>query len=101
VLLESFAIRRGSGGTGRHQGGDGTIRRLRFLEPMTAAILASRRKIAPHGLAGGGPGKTGITRVERTDGSVLVLASSDKAEMATGDVIIVETPGGGGYGPPA
>jgi 5-oxoprolinase (ATP-hydrolysing) len=98
VLLESFSIRRGSGGAGRHKGGDGTIRRLRFLEPMIAAILASRRVVVPHGMAGGSPGRVGVTRVERVDGSVQVLASSDKAELGAGDVIVIETPGGGGFG---
>ncbi|WP_404383854.1 hydantoinase B/oxoprolinase family protein [Caenispirillum salinarum] len=98
VLLESFAIRRGSGGAGRHRGGDGTVRRLRFLEGMTAAILSNHRRIAPYGMAGGEPGAVGRTAVERRDGSVEELGSTDQTEMHPGDVIVVETPGGGGFG---
>jgi 5-oxoprolinase (ATP-hydrolysing) len=98
VLLESFEIRRGSGGAGRRRGGDGACRRLRFLEPMTAAILSSHRKVAPFGVAGGMPGALGRNWVERADGSRLDLSGTDKAEMAVGDVFVIETPGGGGYG---
>jgi 5-oxoprolinase (ATP-hydrolysing) len=98
VLLESFEIRRGSGGAGRRRGGDGARRRLRFLEPMTAAILSSHRKVAPFGVAGGAPGALGRNWVERADGSRLDLSGTDKAEMAVGDVFVIETPGGGGYG---
>ena len=98
VLVESFRIRRGSGGAGRWRGGDGVIRRLRFLEPMTAAILANHRKIAPFGLKGGADGAVGRTWVQRTDGSVQELASQDSAAMRPGDALVVETPGGGGFG---
>ncbi|MCB9947135.1 MAG: hydantoinase B/oxoprolinase family protein [Rhodospirillaceae bacterium] len=101
VLLERFHIRRGSGGRGRHHGGDGAVRRLRFLEPMTAAILANHRKVAPFGLDGGEPGQVGETWVERTDGTRQVLAHTDKTEMAAGDVLVVATPGGGGFGRPS
>ncbi len=101
VLLESFSVRRGSGGRGRHRGGDGTVRRLRFLEPMTASILSSHRKVANFGVAGGAPGALGRNAVERADGSVEALGGTDKVEMAPGDVIVIETPGGGGYGPAA
>jgi len=100
VLLESFSIRRGSGGRGRHRGGDGTVRRVRFLEPMTAAILSSHRQVAPFGLAGGEPGATGRNRVERADGRVEELGGTDQTEMAAGDVFVIETPGGGGHGAP-
>ncbi|MEO3434039.1 hydantoinase B/oxoprolinase family protein [Inquilinus sp. CAU 1745] len=100
VLLERFEIRRGSGGAGRHRGGDGTVRALRFLEPMTAAILANNRKVAPYGVAGGQPGAVGRTTVRRIDGTVQELGSTDKTEMAVGDALIVETPGGGGFGDP-
>jgi 5-oxoprolinase (ATP-hydrolysing) len=99
VRVDSFAIRRGSGGAGRWRGGDGAIRRLRFLEPMTAAILSGHRRIAPYGMAGGRPGNTGRNAVERSDGRVIELQACDRMEMDTGDVFIVETPGGGGYGP--
>jgi len=98
VLLESFAIRRGSGGRGRHRGGDGTVRRVRFREAMTAAILSGHRKVAPYGMAGGEPGKTGRNYVIRTDGSQDELTSTDKTEMNPGDVFVIETPGGGGFG---
>jgi 5-oxoprolinase (ATP-hydrolysing) len=98
VLLEDFSIRRGSGGEGRHKGGDGVVRRLRFLEPMTAAILANRRRVAPYGLAGGRPGQGGRTYVLRKDGAVKDLRSVDQVEMEAEDVFVIETPGGGGYG---
>ncbi len=98
VLLESFAIRRGSGGRGRWRGGDGAVRRVRFLEPMTAAILSEHRRIAPYGMAGGEPGAVGRNRVERASGEVIELKACDRVEMRTGDVFVIETPGGGGYG---
>ncbi|MDA8230587.1 MAG: hydantoinase B/oxoprolinase family protein [Magnetospirillum sp.] len=98
VLVDGFTIRRGSGGEGRHRGGDGVIRRIRFREPMTAAILSNRRRIAPFGLAGGGDAKPGRNAVERADGTVEELPGTAKVEMAPGDTIVIETPGGGGYG---
>ena len=98
VVLESFGVRHGSGGAGAHKGGDGIIRRVRFQQPMTAAILSNRREVAPYGMAGGAPGKVGENRVERTDGSVVRLKGADQAEMGAGDVFVIETPGGGGYG---
>jgi 5-oxoprolinase (ATP-hydrolysing) len=100
VRLDSFEIRHGSGGPGRHKGGDGARRRVRFLEPMTAAILSSHRRIAPFGAAGGTPGALGRNWVERADGIQLALAGTDQAELGPGDVFVIETPGGGGYGPP-
>jgi 5-oxoprolinase (ATP-hydrolysing) len=100
VLLEAFAIRRGSGGAGRHKGGDGTLRRIRFLKPMTAAILSGRRKVPPYGMAGGEPGAQGRNRVERADSSHEALGSQAEVEMHPGDVFVIETPGGGGYGKP-
>jgi 5-oxoprolinase (ATP-hydrolysing) len=99
VMLESFEIRRGSGGRGRWRGGDGALRRLRFLEPMTAAILSGRRRVAPHGMAGGAPGLPGRNYVIRKQGARVELGPFDQAEMASGDVFVIETPGGGGYGP--
>ncbi len=98
VLLESFEIRHGSGGRGKWNGGDGAIRRVRFLEPMTAAILSGHRRIQPYGMAGGEPGKVGRNRIERAGGGILELSGADKAELAAGDVFVIETPGGGGYG---
>ena len=98
VLLEAFAIRRGSGGAGAWQGGDGTTRRVRFRAPMRANILSNRRKIAPFGLMGGSDGAVGVNRIERADGSVETLDATASADMAPGDVFVIETPGGGGYG---
>ena len=98
VLLEDFTIRTGSGGKGAHKGGDGTIRRLRFLEPMTAAILSGHRRIPPYGMAGGEPGACGVNRLERADGSEVHLNETGQVEAGTGDVFVIETPGGGGYG---
>ena len=98
VLLEAFAIRTGSGGAGAQPGGDGTVRRLRFREPMRAAILSNRRRVAPFGLAGGKPGTVGVNSVRRADGTVEPLGSTAAVEMAAGDVFVIETPGGGGWG---
>ncbi len=98
VLLEEFSIRRGSGGRGRWCGGDGVRRRLRFLEPMTASILSNRRVVAPFGLAGGGDGMCGRNYVVRVDGGLLELGATAAVEMSPGDVFVIETPGGGGYG---
>ncbi|MEE8188333.1 MAG: hydantoinase B/oxoprolinase family protein [Kiloniellales bacterium] len=98
VILESFSIRHGSGGAGRHRGGDGIIRRVRFLEPMTAAIVSGHRRVPPYGMAGGEPGKTGRNYVERADGTIEELSGTDMAEMNPGDVFVIETPGAGGYG---
>ena len=98
VLLEEFSIRRGSGGDGAHRGGDGAVRRVRFLEPLTAGILSNHRRTAPFGLAGGGDGAVGVNRVERADGSVEPLGATAELEMGEGDVFVIETPGGGGFG---
>ncbi|MBW7849936.1 MAG: hydantoinase B/oxoprolinase family protein [Rhodospirillales bacterium] len=98
VLVEEFAIRTGSGGEGRWRGGDGVIRRIRFREPMTAAILSNRRRVAPFGLDGGGDGAPGRNAVLRADGRIEALPGTAQVEMAAGDAIIIETPGGGGYG---
>ncbi len=98
VLLESFAIRPGSGGSGRHRGGDGTVRRLRFLEPMTASILAGHRRIPPFGLDGGDAGTCGRNAVERSSGTTEILAGCDQTELQAGDTLVIETPGGGGFG---
>ena len=102
VRLDSYAIRVGSGGAGRWRGGDGGVRRVRFLEPMTAAILANGRRRGPFGMAGGGDGAPGANRIERADGTIEVLGHIGSARMGAGDVFVIETPGGGGYGvPPA
>ncbi|WP_293277174.1 MULTISPECIES: hydantoinase B/oxoprolinase family protein [unclassified Microcoleus] len=101
VLLESFAIRANSGGNGNHRGGNGVVRRVRFLEAMTAGILSGRRVISPCGLHGGEAGKVGRNYVERFDGNVEELGSTASVEMRSGDVFVIETPGGGGYGFPS
>jgi 5-oxoprolinase (ATP-hydrolysing) len=98
VRVEEFRIRSGSGGAGHRRGGDGVVRRIRFLEPMTAAILSGRRRIAPHGLHGGEPGRVGRNAVERAAGAVEELPGTAQVAMRAGDVFVIETPGGGGYG---
>lgn len=98
VILEQFAIRRGSGGEGKYHGGDGVIRRIRFLEPMTANIISSHRKIPPYGIQGGAPGKIGHNWLQRTGGERIELGGCARVEMNPGDVFVIETPGGGGYG---
>ncbi|MBX3606697.1 MAG: hydantoinase B/oxoprolinase family protein [Piscinibacter sp.] len=100
VRLESYAIRGGSGGAGQWRGGDGGVRRVRFLEPMTASILSNGRHHGAFGMAGGAPGAPGVNRVERADGRVEALDHIGSVEMQPGDVFVIETPGGGGYGPP-
>jgi 5-oxoprolinase (ATP-hydrolysing) len=98
VLVEEFHIRRGTGGGGRFKGGDGVLRRIRFREAMTAAILSGHRRIAPYGLEGGEPGALGHNWVERADGAIVELQGTDRIDMKPGDCFIIETPGGGGYG---
>jgi 5-oxoprolinase (ATP-hydrolysing) len=98
VRLEDFRIRRGSGGAGRHCGGDGSERRVRFLQPMTAVLLANHRIVAPFGLAGGKPGATGQNWIERVDGSIERFGATHAAQMNAGDVFVIQTPGGGGFG---
>ncbi|MYX29317.1 5-oxoprolinase [Streptomyces sp. SID8381] len=100
VRVEEFAVRHGSGGAGRWPGGDGAVRRIRFLEPMTVSTLSQHRRVPPYGMAGGEPGALGSARVERADGTVVPLGSSGSADVGPGDVLVVVTPGGGGYGPP-
>ena len=100
VLLERFEVRRGSGGRGAHNGGDGVVRRLRFGEPMTANLLSSCRRIAPFGAAGGEEGARGRNLLERADGTVTELAGCARVEVGEGDVMEIHTPGGGGYGAP-
>ncbi len=101
VRLDSYEIRTGSGGAGRWRGGDGGVRRVRFLQPMTAAILSNGRLHGAFGAAGGSAGAPGINRVERADGRVEPLAYIAQVAMQAGDVFVVETPGGGGWGRPA
>ena len=98
VRIRAHRIRDGSGGTGKFRGGDGSVRRVEFLEPMEAALLSGRRKQAPPGLKGGGDGVPGTARVIRRDGSQETLPALFRIEVGPGDVIEIETPGGGGYG---
>jgi 5-oxoprolinase (ATP-hydrolysing) len=98
VRLDRFAIRRGTGGAGRWRGGDGVVRAITALEPMVATIVASRRTVAPFGLAGGQAGSTGQQWARRADGRWLTLAGSDQIALEPGDTIVIETPGGGGWG---
>jgi 5-oxoprolinase (ATP-hydrolysing) len=99
VRVESYEIRRGSGGGGRWPGGDGGRRRIRFLEPMTVTTLSGHRRVPPYGMAGGRPGALGRHWVERSDGTVTPMDGCDSVPVAAGDVFVIETPGGGGYRP--
>lgn len=101
VRLERFAIRKGSGGAGHHRGGDGVVRRVMALEPLTATIVSSRRSEGPFGLEGGAAGQAGRQWVERADGSRVDLGGTAEVPLAIGDAIVIETPGGGGFGTPA
>jgi 5-oxoprolinase (ATP-hydrolysing) len=98
VQLDSFAIRRGSGGAGAHRGGDGVERRIRFLKPMTAVLLANRRRVSPFGLEGGEPAAPGANWIERADGTREQFGATHQASMERGDVFVIQTPGGGGFG---
>ena len=98
VILESFEIRAGSGGKGKYNGGNGVVRKVRFLESVVANIISGHRKVPPYGLHGGQPGKTGSNRVIHADGSQTSLGGTDRIDLRPGDVVIIETPGGGGYG---
>jgi 5-oxoprolinase (ATP-hydrolysing) len=100
VRLDSYQIRQGSGGAGQWHGGNGGVRRVRFLEPMTASILSNGRVHPSFGMAGGEAGQAGVNRVLRADGQVEELAHIGQAEMQVGDVFEIATPGGGGYGRP-
>jgi len=101
VRLESYAVRHGSGGRGRWHGGDGATRRLRFLEAMTVTTLSSHRRIPAFGLQGGTPGALGRHWIEHPDGTATPMSACDSKPLAPGDVFVIETPGGGGFGPPS
>jgi 5-oxoprolinase (ATP-hydrolysing) len=101
VRLERFGIRTGSGGAGKHGGGDGVIKELLFLQPVTLSLLSQHRTEGPYGMAGGEPGEPGRQRVIRADGRVIELAGIDGADLDAGDRLILETPGGGGWGTPS
>ena len=99
VMLQRFSIRKGSGGNGKHRGGDGVIRRFQFTEALTVSILSNRRELPPFGLNGGSEGALGINRLIRKDGHEVLLKGIDQVEVLPGDIIEISTPGGGGYGP--
>ncbi|MGI9612728.1 MAG: hydantoinase B/oxoprolinase family protein, partial [Acidimicrobiales bacterium] len=99
LRVDSFRIRSGSGGEGRHRGGDGVVRELTFLEQMTLTLLGSHRITDPYGLSGGLAGARGHDYVRRRNGEVDQLAGADETELVSGDTFVMETPGGGGYGP--
>jgi len=98
VRLERFEIRHGSGGDGKHKGGDGIIRAVRFLEPMTASILSNHRVVPPFGLEGGEPGAVGRNSLVKASGEEVPLGHRAEVEMKPGDMFVIETPGGGGFG---
>jgi 5-oxoprolinase (ATP-hydrolysing) len=98
VLLREFSLRAGSGGIGAFHGGDGLVREVEFRESMTAGILANHRRVAPFGLAGGGPGRVGVNRVIRRDGTSETLQGTAELAVDAGDRLRIETPGGGAYG---
>jgi 5-oxoprolinase (ATP-hydrolysing) len=101
VRVREFSIRRGSGGNGQHRGGDGITRRLEFLRPLKLSLLTQRRgPHPPYGMAEGDPGALGVNRLIRADGSVIQLGGIAQLEVAEGDILVVETPGGGGFGKP-
>ena len=98
VILEDFSIRQNSGGKGRYSGGNGVTRKLRFLQPMTATLLTGHRKIPPYGMAGGEPGKVGINQVIRANSNTEELGTSAEVSLNKNDIILIKTPGGGGFG---
>jgi 5-oxoprolinase (ATP-hydrolysing) len=98
VILREFSIRRGSGGAGRYRGGDGVVRRLLFREPLSGALLANRRRIAPFGIEGGASAAPGAGRITRASGATEELGATARFDVAPGDELTILTPGGGGYG---
>ncbi|MDA7864693.1 hydantoinase B/oxoprolinase family protein, partial [bacterium] len=92
-----FEIRHQSGGTGMHRGGDGMIREFEFLKPLVISLLTGRRNVGPYGMSGGGPGKVGRNLLIH-DGETELLSATTSISVATGDRLIIETPGGGGWG---
>jgi 5-oxoprolinase (ATP-hydrolysing) len=98
VCLERFAVRQGSGGAGMNRGGNGVVREMRFLRPLSLSLLSQHRREGPYGMAGGLPGAMGCQRIVRPDGRVIELGGVDGYEVEAGDRLILETPGGGGWG---
>ena len=100
VVLEDFHVRRGSGGSGKFKGGDGTLRTMRFLEDMEVSFLASHRKVPPFGLEGGSPGECGENHLRRGDGTTTQVEGCSQHDCSAGDAVIIKTPSGGGFGKP-
>jgi 5-oxoprolinase (ATP-hydrolysing) len=100
VLVREFSVRRGSGGRGLNRGGDGTVRRLEFRSPMSGALLANHRRIAPFGVKGGDAAAPGAASIQRASGKVEHLGATARFDLAPGDQLTIESPGGGGYGNP-
>jgi 5-oxoprolinase (ATP-hydrolysing) len=99
VRVREFSMRRGSGGKGRRRGGDGVVRHIEFLRPLTLSLLSQRRgPNPPYGVAGGGPGALGRNRLKCADGTILELAGITQLNVSSGDILMIETPGGGGFG---
>ena len=98
VILEKFHIRHNSGGNGKNRGGNGIVRKLRFLEAMTATLLTGHRKVPPYGMNNGDAGRCGSNSVQRANGEVETLGTSAEVTLNVNDSIIIKTPGGGGYG---
>jgi 5-oxoprolinase (ATP-hydrolysing) len=101
VVLRETSIRRGSGGAGRRRGGDGMVRAYELLRPVSAAILSERRSTRPFGLQGGMPGEAGRNTLRRASGEIVELGGRVECDLGRGDVLVIETPGGGGFGTPA
>jgi 5-oxoprolinase (ATP-hydrolysing) len=100
VRVERFGVRRGSGGAGRHRGGDGAVRAIRALESMSVTFVGSRRIVAPFGLDGGAGGATGRQWIEKRNGTLVPMSGTDHVKVEAGDLVVIETPGGGGFGTP-
>jgi 5-oxoprolinase (ATP-hydrolysing) len=98
VLLREFSIRRGSGGAGRYSGGNGSVRRIEFRAPLSGALLANHRRIAPFGLEGGQPGAVGDANLRRAGGGEEKIGATASFKVEAGDVLTILTPGGGGFG---
>ncbi|VAX26490.1 5-oxoprolinase, HyuA-like domain / 5-oxoprolinase, HyuB-like domain, partial [hydrothermal vent metagenome] len=98
VRVEKFEIRQNSGGEGRFKGGNGVRREILFLEDMTLSLLSNRRKVPPFGLEGGKPGTLGKNWIQKADGTIIPLSGTDEIEVSLGDLFVIETPGGGGFG---
>jgi 5-oxoprolinase (ATP-hydrolysing) len=98
VLLREFSVRRGSGGAGLNRGGDGTVRRLEFRASLAGALLSNHRRIAPFGAAGGESAAPGTGSIRRVSGKIETLGATARFDVEPGDVLTIETPGGGGYG---